>query len=248
MSALIEQRPDAPPAKREKSAYEQLKRREQRFVDYYVCGKSAAECMRLVNKSLRPDSCRVMAHRLLQRDDIRAAIRERTAEAIHDAGAAIVEVVRHQAACATSDASKLANPDGTHKAPHELDEQTRLAVRSFDIEEVSTGGRTGTRYKYQLWDKGKAGEFIGKTLGYIQAPASTVNVDARSVTVNNGGGDAALRAVSELQQRLADIARRAGASIPHQDGPVLPAEGDHGAGGHGAPLDVRPDQGSGGGA
>ena len=247
MSAVLEHVP-AVPAKREKSAYERLKRRERRFVDQYVIGCSAAEALRQCGyKGLHPNA---IAHKWLKKPDVAAAVDERTEQHLLDTTARKHKTLEQVISIAYADPRKVVHPETGKAVPLEqMDAATAAAISSVEVENISIDGESGTRYKYRFWDKGKALDRLGQWQRLWDAPGTKVNVDARSVTVNNdGGGDAALRAVSEMQQRLADIARRAGASIPHQDRPVLPAESDHGAGGHGTSLDVCPNQGGGGGA
>jgi len=226
--------PNDLPIHREKTAYERLKRRHQRFVDALVEGKSVAEAMRIIgNKSKH---ARIIGHRWMHEAEITAAVEERTQIAIRDAGINALTTMRQMAAIATSDVRLLTNEDGTHKAPHELDDATAWAVRSIDVEEVSTGGRTGTRYKYQFWDKPKANEFLGRAQKLVDSPS--VKVDA-SRTVNNTlvvqGG------LPSVDDWLAGFVRRpeaidVAASMPN--GSVLPAAIHAEPEGHGAPLAV----------
>lgn len=214
MNAVVEHKPT--------SAYERLKRRHQRFVDEYVNGNTATGALRAVgNKS---GQARKIAHRLLHDPEVQEAIRERTLIAMHDAGANAVAVVKQMVAVASSDVRKLTNEDGTHKAPHELDEQTALAIKSFDIEEVSTGGREGTRYKYQFWDKNKAAEFLGKAHGLIQN--TNVHVD-RSKHVTNNNALVVQGGLPNVADWLAGYARavpETGVAASVQDRPLLPAQ------------------------
>lgn len=210
MNAVVEHKPT--------SAYERLKRRHQRFVDAYVEGNTATGALRSTGNKSR--QVRKIAHRLLHDPDIQAAIRERTLIAMHDAGASAVAVMRQMAAVATSDVRNLTHPDGTHKAPHELDEQTALAIKSFDVEEVSIGGREGKRYKYQFWDKPKAAEFIGKAQGLIQPVQLN---DNRRVTNNTLVVPGGLPSVAEWLGGFVRGVPEKNVTPSLQDGSVLPA-------------------------
>ena len=63
---------------------------------------------------------------------------------------------------AHSDVSGIMHPDGRVKLPHELDDETRAAVASFEID--ATG-----RIKYRFWDKNAALEKAAKHLGLYKA-------------------------------------------------------------------------------
>ena len=63
---------------------------------------------------------------------------------------------------AHSDVSGIMHPDGRVKLPHELDDATRAAVASFEID--ATG-----RIKYRFWDKNAALEKAAKHLGLYKA-------------------------------------------------------------------------------
>jgi len=235
MNAVIEQEPQ--------TAYESLNRREQRFVDAFVGGETAAAALRQ-SKVAGNNSTqgRVYAHRLLKKQHIRDAVKERTIIAVHDAGAHTVAVMRNMAAMATSDVRKIFNADGSVKRPDELDEATALAIKSIDVEQISTEGLQGTRYKYQFWDKAKAGEFIGKSIGLLQ-PA-TINVDARTVTVNHStNGAEAVQGAVRLLEQIRSQGFSSSATVSDQDRPVLSIAVRDESKGHRAPLDVGADQG-----
>jgi hypothetical protein len=188
MSAVIEQRPEGsqPPAKREKSAYERLTRRQRRFVDELVVGCSAAEAMRQSGyKGSYPE---IRAYREQKDPDVAAAIAERTEQLALDVGVRQHKVLRQMLAIATCDPRKLIDPQ-TKRARRleELDEDTAAAISSVEVEDISSDGETGTRYKYRFWDKVKANDRLGQFTKLWDAKSTSINVDARSVTINNDG-------------------------------------------------------------
>lgn len=234
---------DALPSPQAASAFAQLTRRQKRFVEAFAAGCSGSEAVRQAGyKGLYAHT---VAYKWAKRPNVRAAIDERCKELAEDVGVRQHVVLRQLKAVATLDPRKVEDENGEPIPLHKLDPETAAAIAAVEVENISINGETGKRYRYKFWDKVKAGVQLGQYTGAWQVGSTNVNVDARSVTVN-GGGDAGIRAVSELQQRLAAIARRTGASLPDPDGSVLPDSRGDGQDGRGASVDVRADQGSGG--
>ena len=231
------------PAESKTSVYDKLPRRLKRFVDQYVIGGTAASAIQLAGyKGRYPHG---VAHKWLKKPMLRAAVEEATERHLADVGVRQVTVLRQMHAIATSDIAKLFNEDGTLKQPHELDEATRAAIASFEVEEVSTGGREGTRYKYKFWDKVKANDRLGQFVKLWEARATNVNVDARSVTINAGAGaEEAIRALADIGRQIAALGAGEITAPADQDRSVLPAEICDGEAGHRTPVDGGEDQGS----
>lgn len=228
----------AVPAKREKSAYERLTRRQRRFVDEFVQGCSAAEAMRQSGyKGSYPE---IRAYREQQDATVSAAITERTEQLAHDVGVRQHRVLRQMFAIATCDPRRLVDP-ATKRARRleDLDEDTAAAISSVEIEDISSNGETGTRYKYRFWDKVKANDRLGQYVKLWDAKSGTVNVDARSVHIGgNAAGEGVLRAVDDLVARAAAVGLLAQNPSIDQDGSVLPAAVCDGPAGCGSPLDA----------
>lgn len=227
----------------EKSAYERLKRRHQKFVDQIVDGKTVGDAALAVGSRCR--SPKHVGHRWLQRQEIKDAVAERTAIAIHDAGVHSLEVMRQSLAIATSDVRRLFDAEGALRHPKDLDDATAAAIASIEVEEVSTGGREGTRFKYKFWDKGKANDRLGQYCKLWDAAKSTVNVDARSVHLH-GGESGALRAVAELGRSIAAIGAGLSVQAADPNGPVLPVALRDEPKGRGASVDAGADSRSAG--
>jgi len=224
------------------SAYERLPRRLKRFVDHYVIGGTAAAALR--ESGYKGRHANTVAAKWLKRPNLVAAIEEANARAVADIGVRQTTVLKQFAAIATSDPRKLEDADGNTIPLHKLDAETAAAISQVEIEEVSKDGFTGKRYKYKFWDKVKAGDRLGQFVKLWDAKSTTVNVDARSVTVNAGG------ATTEALQQLADITRAIAAlgagtpaAIENTHGSVLPAALCDGSSGRGASVDVSADSG-----
>lgn len=81
----------AEPTKPQLTAYFQLRRRRQKFVDAYVESGIGTDAMRAIGfKGKRPD---LAASKLLQIPEVRAALEERKQEAIEKAGISAVQVL-----------------------------------------------------------------------------------------------------------------------------------------------------------
>jgi phage terminase small subunit len=238
MNAVVEHDPN-------QSAYDRLSRREKRFVDAYVPGATGAEAARTAgHKGLYPE---VAAYRLLQRQDIQAAIEEREAHYIREMGVRAERIMRETMAVAFADPRKLVDPETGKALPlHKLSPEMAAAISAVDVEDISTEGLSGTRYKYKLWDKNKAIEKLGQFRKLWDAKGPTVNVDARSVTNNtvNVGGSEAVRAVADLSRVIATIGSSHSLPASDQNGPLLPVAVRDEPQGRGASVDAGEDSGS----
>jgi phage terminase small subunit len=227
MSAVIEQRPDALPAKREKSAYERLKRRHQRFVDQYVSGAKASDAIVAAGcKSVRP---RNIAARLLQKPEIQAAVQERTELYLRDTAARSHKTIGQVVAIAYADPRKVVDPVTGKAVPLEkMDPETAAAISSVEVENISIDGESGVRYKYRFWDKNKALDRLGQWQQLWDGPGAKVNVDARSIH-NTAVVQAGLPSVVEWLEGFNRIPQEGSPTPPVPDGSVLPAPVHDGA-------------------
>ena len=251
MNAVIEQPLTAPEPKRQKSAYERLKRRHKRFVDQVVLGITGSEAIRSVGcKSQYANS---IAARWLQRPYIKAAIEERETQLAYDVGVRAHIVLGQMFAIATSDPRKIVDETGKPLALHELDPQTAAAIAGVEIEETRRPGKDDEppeqtfKYKYKFWDKPKANDRLGQYVKLWDGSRTNVAVDARSVTVNAGDGAVAagaLQAVLHFGQQLAEGRPAIGAAASGTNGFVLPAEVSAESEGFGAPMDMGTSSGS----
>lgn len=238
MNAVVEQSTQ--------SAYDRLSRREKRFIDAYVPGLTGAEAVRRIGyKGSQPER---KAWRWLRRPEIQAALEEREAHYIREMGVRAERIMRETIAIATLDPRKLVGPDGKPVKLQELDDATAAAIAGLEIEDISSNGETGTRYKLKFWDKNKALDKLGQFRKLWDAKGPTVNVDARSVTNNtvNVGSGEALRSVADLSRVIATVGASQSLSAPDQNGSVLPAALRDEPQGRGASVDAGADTGSAG--
>lgn len=232
------------PARREKTAYERLKRRHQRFVDTYVPGGTGAESARAMGyKGSRPQ---VVAWKFLQRPYVQEAIEERTKIYLDSVGVRHERLVRELYAIATVDPRRLEDENGKAIPLHKLDDATAAAIAGVEVENISTNGETGTRYKYKFWDKNKALDKLGQYRKLWDSKGPTVNVDARSVTVNAPGGADSLQSALRLLEQARAIAAPIAATLSDPDRSLLPTAVRDESPGRGASVDAGPDKGSSG--
>jgi len=81
---------------------------------------------------------------------------------------------------AHSDVSGIMHPDGRVKLPHELDDATRAAVASFEID-------ASGRIKYRFWDKNAALEKAAKYFGLYEKDNEQQATPIRDMLASLGG-------------------------------------------------------------
>lgn len=160
---------------------------------------------------------------MLQRPYLAQAVEERTKAYLDEIGVRHERIVRELYAIATVDPRKLEDENGKAIPLHKLDDATAAAISGVDVENISINGETGTRYKYKFWDKNKALDKLGQYRKLWDTKGPTVNVDARSVTVNATGGAEALQEAIRLLEQARAIAAPIAATLSDTDGSVLPA-------------------------
>jgi hypothetical protein len=231
MNAIVEHTPQP------KSAYEQLPRRYRRFVDAYVPGLSGAEAMRRSGyKGSYPE---ILAYKLLKRPEVMAAIAEKEQFYIAEMGVRAERIIRETLAIATCDPRKLEDKDGKAIPLHLLDDAMAAAISGVEVENISSNGENGTRYKYKFWDKNKALDKLGQFKKLWETSKANVNIDARSVTNNVIAGPEAVSGALRLLEQARTIAAPATAALSHTDGSVLSVAIRDESPGPGAPVDAR---------
>jgi phage terminase small subunit len=130
--------------------------REARFIEGVCKGLKGAEAARYAGFSgARAD---VAAGKLMMRPHVRAAIDQRTNDALHEAGVTRTMIVREMASIAFSDPRRLFDENGNLVAIHELPQEMASAVASVEVDTESntddSGKTTMTKTsKVKLWDK-----------------------------------------------------------------------------------------------
>lgn len=238
MNVVVEQSTE------QKSAYHALRRHHRRFVDALFDGKSGIEAVKAAGYKGRWPAQR--AARLWQKPYIQAALEERSRMLTADVGVRHERVMRELYWVATCDPRKLVDGQGVHIPLHQLPDDIAACISGVEVEEISSDGVQGTRYKYKFWDKNKALDKLGQYLKLWDARQTNVNVDARSVTVNNNSpaGAAALQGAVRLLEQARAIAVSPSATLGNPNGSVLPAAVRDESPGCGTPVDAGEDSGS----
>jgi phage terminase small subunit len=109
-------------------------------------------------------SASVTASRWLKNARIAAIIAERQAQRAAKFEITADRVLQELAKLAYFDPGKLYDEDGKLKPVYELDDMTRAAVSSLEVEEKSTRGSRAVTKKIKLADKGQNLERLGKHL------------------------------------------------------------------------------------
>ncbi len=227
-------------ANRTKSAYDGLPRRLKRFVDHYVIGGTAAQASR--ESGYKGKYSHVVGHKWLKRPEIKAAIEEATDRYVADVGVRQISVLKQMHAIASVDPRKVEDENGNPIPLHLLDEATAAAISAVEIEEVSSNGETGKRYKYKFWDKVKANDRLGQFVKLWEARATNVNVDARSVNVNVDSGSAeAIRLLADIGCQIAALGAGEVTAPADPNGSLLPAPVRDGEARHRTSVDAETD-------
>lgn len=147
------------------SVYRALPGLKRRFVDLVAFDRmNGADAIRRLRKDFkrpqlkRPD---VLAAKWRALPEIKAAITEREAAAIEEAGVTATDVLLGLAQHARGSIHKLFGADGRVLLPHELDAETARCIESVDIETTKDGGQ---RVKYRLPKRNEAYKLLGTHL------------------------------------------------------------------------------------
>jgi len=181
------------------SAYSQLSRRRQLFVDAYVrrgVGTEAIKEAGFIGR--RPD---VAAAKFLAKPEVRAAIEEKRGEAIAKAGVRAVRVLEELAAIALLDPADLFDETGAMRPLKDVPRETRAALSALDVEEVRLDGVSiGQVKKLRMHSKVEALKLLGQ---YLKLFAERVEHTGRD------GGPIQTEELSELDKarRIAHLLR-----------------------------------------
>lgn len=137
----------------EASAYARLKPRLRKFVDHIVRGNNGVTAARkIVPTSKRPD---VLAAKWRAIPEVRAAIDERSEQAMEDAGVTNAQILLGIARIANLSVKEFVHADGTPKKVHELSDEAARAIQSIEVE-------TSGAVKYRLPNRIEAAKLLGQ--------------------------------------------------------------------------------------
>jgi phage terminase small subunit len=126
------------------------------------------------SRKWKPQSAHANASALAAEPRVAELIRLLQDAAADMAGLEAAQVLREVGRIAFSDIAKVMNPDGTVKLPHELDADTRAAVKKFEIDELG-------RIKYEFYDKGQALDKAMRHLGLYEKDNSQQQIGLQAL-------------------------------------------------------------------
>lgn len=122
---------------KKKDAQRELTELERRFCMLYLESFNGAEAyQRASPRKISRATAASNAHRLLQRDDVAAFIKEKRDEAMAGAGVTLQETINKLRQALTYDPRKLFREDGSAKDINELDDDTVIGLAGFDVDEI----------------------------------------------------------------------------------------------------------------
>lgn len=190
------------------SAFFKLTRRRQRFVDAYVqCGVGTEAMRSLGFKGTRPD---IAASKWMALPDVRAAIAERTEQAITEAGVRTLRVLQEVVSIAQFNPKKLRNAQGKLIPLHELPDEVAAAIAS---EEFNAAGKL---VKYRTHPKNEANKLLLQYLKVLVERHEHTGKDGAPIETKDTG-DSDLNTARRIAFLLANGLRASQAAAPAAD-------------------------------
>ena len=142
-----------------------LSPRQEKFAQGIAAGLTQSDAYREAyprSRNWASEAARVAGAKMSAIGNISVRISELRAVAAELACLDGAEVIREIKRIAMSDIGKIVDANGRIKLPHELDDATRAAIASFEIDEYG-------RIRYKFWDKNVALINAAKILGLFEA-------------------------------------------------------------------------------
>jgi len=136
-----------------------LTNKQEAFVIAYLRLTNATEAYRIAYNTgkMTAKSVNETASRLLKNSKVAARLAELAKPAAEQAQMTVDRTVRETGRVAFLDPARLYGPDGLLKSIPDMDEDTRAAIASFEVEEIRVNGDViGRTKKVKLWDKNSA--------------------------------------------------------------------------------------------
>ncbi len=139
------------------NAYLKLRGRRRKFVDAYIeHGENASQAVR--EAGFKGKSANQRGYELLHEPEVQAAILERRAQAIADAGVTHLRTLREVANVAFFDIRELFNDDGSLKPPKDWPDNAAAAIAGIDVEDLfelhgEERVKIGQLRKFKVWSK-----------------------------------------------------------------------------------------------
>lgn len=147
---------------------DRVEARYEKFVDAYLTnGHNAAQAV--ITAGYSPKSAAQKGNLLMKVPGVKAMVDARMAELNAITGLDAVRTLREVARICYSDPRQFYNADGTLKAVIDMDDDTRAAIASVEVDETSADEKTvGRTTKIKYWDKNAALEKAMRYLGLFE--------------------------------------------------------------------------------
>lgn len=198
----------------EEGAYAALPLNLRRAVDTLVLGGTGMQAATAAGYNGNDNTLAVRGHMIRRRPDVIAAVIEREAVAMEEAGLTLYRTWLETRRIAYFDPAELFDAKGQLKPMHELSPDARAAIQSIEIDTVREEGKKGkmiatTTVKVKLWNKLDAlkvhltGKGVLKQSGLEGALINVTN----NTQINN---------TQEAADRVAGAANATDAAIEYQ--------------------------------
>jgi phage terminase small subunit len=156
-----------------------LTAKQARFVEEYMIDLNAKQAA--IRAGYSPKTAAAIAEKLLKKPQVAKAIKAAMDERSERTAITAERVLDELARVAFADLSKAFREDGTLKALHEMDRDTRRAIVSLEVTALhgEEGVKIGTLSKIKLGDKLRALELLGRHLGMFNDKL-TIAADAEN--------------------------------------------------------------------
>jgi phage terminase small subunit len=202
-------------ARRSKTMAERLSIREAAFIREYSVDFNATAAA--IRAGYSKSTAGAIGHEYLGKPKIKDALAKYAAEKMAEIDFSATRVLKELARLAMFDPAKLFNEDGSVKAIHEMDENSRMAIAGFEVVELP-GGK-GVLKKFRLADKGANLERLGRYHKLFTAKQELTGA---------GGGPLQLQAVPNFKEmtneQLQQLLKRSGHPVPLLEAQITRSE------------------------
>lgn len=152
--------------KKKKDSDTPLTSKQARFIEEYLVDLNGTQAA--IRAGYSPKTAKRIAYQLFERPTIREAIRTAKQRRSERTGIEQERVLQEEAAIAFSDLKNLFDESGNTIPPRQLPDSVSRALSSIEvIETYDKDGNLSKKYRYRLWDKGRALDRIEKHIGML---------------------------------------------------------------------------------
>jgi hypothetical protein len=198
----------------DKGAYASLSHALRRAVDVLVMGGTGVAAAKAAGHEGTDASLWVKAHGIRRRPDVIAAIAEREALAMEEAGLTLYRSFLETRRIAYFDPAELLDDKGNLKPMKDLSPDARAAIQSVEVDTVTKVGKKGkkatvTTTKIKLWSKLDALKVHFTARGVLKQ----ASMEGATVVVNN---NTQINSTQEAADRVEGAANATDAALEYQ--------------------------------